>query len=137
MDADPWIVNRGSNEQVAVGDQYEIVREGKEIMDDAGIVIGKLKSVVGNARVTQVQETLAVLTLCPGEFAVNDLAILQRATGTAVAPATKAPPVMAAGSAGAAPATGRPRWRSDWSRPVRPRPPAWMPTDIFRCSPIR
>ncbi len=109
VDADPWIVNRGSNEQVAVGDQYEIVREGKEIMDDAGIVIGKLKSVVGNARVTQVQETLAVLTPVSGEFAVNDLAILQRATGTAVAPATKAPPVMAAGSAGAAPVTGRPR----------------------------
>ena len=79
------------------------------IKDDAGIVIGKLKSAVGSARVAQVQETLAVLTPLSGDFAVNDLAILQRAADAAVAPASAAPPVMAAVDSETAQATGRPR----------------------------
>jgi curli biogenesis system outer membrane secretion channel CsgG len=98
---DPWIVNRGSNEGIAVGDRFEIVREGKEITDDAGIVIGRLNSPVGSARVAQVQDTLAVLTPVSGEFAVNDLAVReQRAAGAAAAPPlVSAPPVAAAGDA--------------------------------------
>ncbi len=95
--SDPWIVNRGSNENVAVGDQYQIVREGKEIKDESGIVIGRLNSPIGIAQVAQVQDTLAVLTLLSGEFATNDLALRQHESGpNAVPPVpTKAPPVMA------------------------------------------
>lgn len=108
--SDPWVVNRGSNEDLAVGDQFQIIREGKEIKDESGIVIGRLNSPVGVAQVAQVQETLAVLTPHSGEYAINDLAMRLRETGpNAVAPVpTKAPPVMAGATASAGQA-GKPR----------------------------
>lgn len=108
VDGDPWIINRGSNENVTVGDEYEIVREGKEIKDDAGIVIGRLNSPVGKARVAQVQPTLAVLLPLSGEFAVNDLAVRQRQATAPAAVKTSAPPV-AAGTGQAVATRGRPR----------------------------
>ena len=91
--ADPYVVNRGGNEQVAVGDRFDIVREGKEIKDDSGIVIGRLQSPVGSARVTQVQDTFAVLAPESGQFAVNDLALRQRAEDAPAAARTAAPAV--------------------------------------------
>ncbi|MCB1958920.1 MAG: hypothetical protein KDE68_00070, partial [Rhodocyclaceae bacterium] len=100
----PWVVNRGSNEQLAVGDRFEIVREGKTIKDDAGIVIGKLRSPVGMAEVAQVQPTLAVLTPVSGDFAVDDLALRVRPQAPQ-AVAASAPPVRA----GAAANPARPR----------------------------
>ncbi|MCP5313505.1 MAG: hypothetical protein H6955_08100 [Chromatiaceae bacterium] len=109
VDQDPWVINRGSNERVAVGDRFRVVREGKEIKDDSGIVIGRLKSQIGSAQVAQVQETIAVLTPVSGEFAVNDLAVQERDDATTAAPATSAPPV-APGAASAAGGSGeRPR----------------------------
>jgi len=93
VSADPWVINRGSNEQVAIGDEYRIEREGKEIKDSAGVVIGKLRSEVGLAKVSQVQDTFSVVTPVKGVFQVNDLALPQQkasaamATGNAAAPA--------------------------------------------------
>ena len=107
VDADPYIVNRGANEAVSVGDRFEIVREGKEIKDDSGIVIGRLNEPVGVARVAQVQDTFAVLTPESGQFAVNDLARQQRADdASAAAPARTA---ASAVTAAAAASSGRPR----------------------------
>lgn len=106
VDSDPWVVNRGSDQGVSVGDRYEIVREGKAIKDDAGIVIGTLNDKVGSARVAQVQATLAVLTPVSGEFAVNDLAVRPReATTSAAAPTASAAPAVKGPAANA----GRPR----------------------------
>lgn len=103
----PWVVNRGSNERVVIGDRFEIVREGKEVTDDAGIVIGRLNTPVGVAQVAQVQETLSVLTPLSGELATNDLAIRLREPlpATAAVATVKAPPV----ATGSAATTARPR----------------------------
>lgn len=109
VDSGPWIVNRGSNENVDAGDKFEIVREGKEIKDDAGIVIGNLRTSVGEAEVTQVQDTLAVLEPVSGEFAVNDLALRRReAPAAASLPRASTKPI-AANSTTAAAAADRPR----------------------------
>ena len=108
VDSDPWVVNRGSNENVAVGDEYQIVREGKEIKDDAGIVIGRLNDPVGMARVAQVQPTLAVLQPVSGDLAVNDLAVRARQAAAPAVVKTQAPPVTPVAGATAGPAT-RPR----------------------------
>ncbi len=102
--AEPWIVNRGGDQHVQVGDRYRIVREGKEVTDDAGIVIGKLNSPVGVAEVAQVQDTLSVLTPVSGSFALNDLAVRESVAATPAAVPRSAPPVMAAN--GAAPSGG-------------------------------
>ena len=78
ISADPWVVNRGSNEQVSVGDLYAISREGKDIKDASGISIGKLRKDIGLAKVHQVQKTFSVLSVIEGNLKVNDLAIAQK-----------------------------------------------------------
>ncbi|KXJ56861.1 MAG: hypothetical protein AXW15_14055 [Neptuniibacter sp. Phe_28] len=78
ISADPWVVNRGSNEQVTVGDFYTVSREGKDIKDASGISIGKLRKNVGLAKVSQVQKTFSVLSVVEGDFKVDDLAIAQK-----------------------------------------------------------
>jgi len=85
ISSDPWVVNRGSNEQVSVGDLYSITREGKDIKDASGISIGKLRSDVGLAKVSQVQATFSVLSAINGEFKINDLAIAQKQESAATA----------------------------------------------------
>jgi len=71
---DPWVINRGSNEGVQKGDGYTLVREGKEIKDSSGVVIGRLRSEVGRATVRQVQPRLAMLAITSGTPKVGDLA---------------------------------------------------------------
>lgn len=95
VNENPWVINRGANEQVRVGDRYRIEREGQEIRDTSGVVIGKLRSEVGLAEVSQVQDTLSIVTPVNGTFAVHDLALPQRQammpekTSTAVPPLKK------------------------------------------------
>lgn len=72
--ADPWVINRGSNEGVQPGDRFTLVREGDEIRDSAGVVIGRLRTEVGHAEVAQVQPRLAVLSIADGEPRLDDLA---------------------------------------------------------------
>ena len=71
----PWVINRGTNERVQQGDRYTLVREGKEIKDAAGMVIGRVRSDVGVIEVAQVQATLAVVSLLEGELAIHDLVV--------------------------------------------------------------
>ena len=78
VNENPWVINRGANEQVRVGDRYRIEREGQEIRDASGVVIGKLRSEVGMAEVSQVQDTLSVVTPVNGTFALHDLALPKR-----------------------------------------------------------
>lgn len=88
----PLVINRGSNEQVSVGDEYRVVREGPEIKDSSGIAIGKLRNEVGQVKVTQVQPTLAVVSVVKGDLKVNDLALpLRKADPAVSAPKTVVP----------------------------------------------
>jgi curli biogenesis system outer membrane secretion channel CsgG len=82
VSADPWVINRGGNEMVAVNDVFTIEREGKIIKDAAGVEIGKLRSKIGSAKVTQVQETFSVVEPIYGEFQVNDLALPEMKAST-------------------------------------------------------
>lgn len=79
--ADPWVINRGSNEGVRPGDHYVLVREGEEIKDSNGVVIGRLRRQVATAVVSQVQPTLAVLSITSGTAAVGDIASRQAQPG--------------------------------------------------------
>ncbi|MEJ2608846.1 MAG: CsgG/HfaB family protein [Candidatus Thiodiazotropha sp.] len=100
VSADPWVINRGSNEMVAVNDLYTIEREGKTITDATGVEIGKMRSQVGSAKVTQVQETFSVVEPVSGDFQLNDLALPEKKALTespdltASAPALKPQAVM-------------------------------------------
>ncbi len=73
--SDPWVINRGSNEGVRVGDRYTLVREGDEIKDSAGVVIGRLRREVAQAEVVQVQPRLAVVSVTSGTPRIDDLAV--------------------------------------------------------------
>lgn len=95
---EPWVVNRGINEQVSVGDTYVIYREGKEIKDSSGIVIGKLRSEIGTAKVSQVQDTFSIITSLEGKFNVNDLAI-SKSKAVSASTIGKVAPALVKGSA--------------------------------------
>jgi curli biogenesis system outer membrane secretion channel CsgG len=73
---DPMVISRGSNDGIVVGDTFSIVREGKEIKESSGAVIAKLKSEIGQVRVTKVQETIAIVDVENGDDIVSgDLAV--------------------------------------------------------------
>lgn len=73
---DPMVISRGSNDGIAVGDQFSIVREGKEIKESSGAVIAKLKSEVAQVRVATVQETIAIVDVeTGGDISSGDLAV--------------------------------------------------------------
>lgn len=98
---DPWVVNRGSNEQVVKGDIYTIYREGKGVKDSSGILIGKLRSEIGTAKIGQVQDTFSVVTPIDGTFKVNDLAILKSQIASASS-IGKVAPALVKGNGGSA-----------------------------------
>ncbi len=102
---EPWVVNRGSNEEVSIGDTYAIYREGKEIKDSSGIVIGKLRSEIGSAKVSQVQDTFSIITSIEGTFKVNDLAI-SKSKAVSASAIGKVAPALVKGNAAS---TQRPR----------------------------
>ena len=74
---DPLVLSRGTNDGAKVGDVYVVQREGKEIRDDSGVVIGQLKTDVGRVEILTPQETLSIVRpVAEGHFLVNDLASL-------------------------------------------------------------
>lgn len=76
VSVDPLVISRGSNDGVVVGEQFTIVREGKEIKESSGAVIARLKSPVGRVKVSKVQETVAIVIPEEGSGFVNgDLAV--------------------------------------------------------------
>ena len=74
---DPYVINRGTNDDVKVGDVYVIEREGRELKDASGIKLGRLRTTIGKIKLTRIQETVSSAKLLEGEAAVNDLAVLQ------------------------------------------------------------
>ncbi|MCX5841894.1 MAG: hypothetical protein NTY16_10705, partial [Deltaproteobacteria bacterium] len=99
---EPLVISRGTNDGTMAGDIYVILREGKEIKDDSGIVIGKLKSEIGRVEIVTPQETLSIVKPVAGNnFKKDDLASLDmQASGekpaglaaTAAVPLAGAPP---------------------------------------------
>ena len=101
---EPLVISRGTNDGTTSGDIYVIQREGKEIKDDSGVVIGKLKSDIGRVEVVTPQETVSIVKpVAGGNFEKEDLAALDmqssegKSTGGA---ATAAVPLAGAQSAG-------------------------------------
>lgn len=72
----PMVISRGSNDGIVVGEQFSIVREGKEIKESSGAVIARLKSEIGQVRVVKVQETIAIVDIETGDdITSGDLAV--------------------------------------------------------------
>lgn len=81
---DPFIISRGINDGAKSGDIYIVKREGKEIKDDAGIVLGRVKSDVGKVEIIEPQETMSVVKTVTGDdFDKDDLAVLDFEAGEA------------------------------------------------------
>ncbi len=74
----PYIINRGKNDGVKVGDRYDIVREGKEIKNSNGTVLGSLRSSVGKIKLTQVQDRFSVIEVVEGTIQKDDFAISKK-----------------------------------------------------------
>ncbi len=70
---DPLVINRGKNDNYTVGSTFKVLREGKEILDTTGVVIGRVKSPVGNIKLASLQDTLSVVELIDGNVQSGDL----------------------------------------------------------------
>ena len=73
VSADPFVINRGSNDSYTVDSTFKISREGKEIQDPSGVAIGRIKVPTGNIKLTSVQDTLSVIEIIDGEVQIGDL----------------------------------------------------------------
>ena len=56
----PLVIDRGAADSLAEGDVFTVFREGKEISDRQGIVVGRLKEKVGEIEIVEIQENLSV-----------------------------------------------------------------------------
>lgn len=98
VNLNPLVMSRGSNDGVSVGSVYRVEREGQEIREPGGLVIGRLKSTIGELRVVTVQDTLAVLMPVSGSgFKQGDLLVGDAET-VLDTPAAAAPVAAAASS---------------------------------------
>lgn len=70
---DPLVINRGKNDGYIAGSTFKVLREGKEIQDKSGIVIGRITSPVGTIKLASLQDTLSVVTLVEGNVQAGDL----------------------------------------------------------------
>ncbi len=73
VSADPLVINRGSNDGYTAESTFKVSREGKEIQDPNGIVIGRVKTPSGNIKLSSVQETLSVIEVIDGDVQAGDL----------------------------------------------------------------
>lgn len=76
VSGNPWVLNRGANDGVLVGDTYNIIREGKEIKDSNGLVLDRIRESVGKAKISKIQGTISIVDIVEGNAAINDLAEL-------------------------------------------------------------
>lgn len=94
----PLILTRGVNEGVKAGDVYLIHREGTEVTDAKGVVLGRLPIPVGKVRVVKTHDTFSILDAVEGtSFAVGDLAALDidaKPAEVARAPGSADPPKL-------------------------------------------
>ena len=76
LSVEPLVISRGKNDGVILGDEFAILREGKEIKEQSGTVIARLKEPVGKVKVIEVQDTVSIVSPEEGTgFANGDLAV--------------------------------------------------------------
>jgi curli biogenesis system outer membrane secretion channel CsgG len=73
VSADPFVINRGTNDGYMVDSTFKISREGKEIQDPSGVAIGRVKTPMGNIKLASVQDTLSVIEIVDGDVQIGDL----------------------------------------------------------------
>jgi len=73
VSADPFVINRGKNDNYTVDSTFKVLREGKEIKDASGVVIGRLNSATGSIKLVNLQETLSVVEVVDGNIQLGDL----------------------------------------------------------------
>lgn len=73
ISVNPLVINRGSNDGYVVNSQFKVSRQGKEVTDPSGIVIGRVETPVGNIKLTSIQNTLSVIEPVDGDMKVGDL----------------------------------------------------------------
>ncbi|MCK5831881.1 MAG: hypothetical protein KAH20_16440 [Methylococcales bacterium] len=92
VSTNPLVINRGSNDGYAPDSTFKTSREGKEILDPSGIVIGRIKTPTGNIKLSSIQETLSVVEILDGDVQVGDLLDIkdqQAGAGAATKPIEK------------------------------------------------
>lgn len=73
VSTDPLVINRGKNDNYTEGSTFKILREGKEISDSNGVIIGRVKSAVGNIKLASLQDTISIVALIDGDVQTDDL----------------------------------------------------------------
>jgi curli biogenesis system outer membrane secretion channel CsgG len=73
VSANPFVINRGSNDGYTAESTFKITREGKEIQDPSGITIGRIKTPAGNIKLTSVQDTISIIEIVDGDVQIGDL----------------------------------------------------------------
>jgi len=73
VSVDPFVINRGKNDNYAVDSAFKVLREGKEIKDASGVIIGRLNSATGSIKLVNLQETLSVVEVIDGDIQLGDL----------------------------------------------------------------
>ncbi len=77
VNLDPMIISRGSNDGIKNDDRFIINNEGKEIRNQSGLLLARLKNKVGVVKVVNTQATIAIVKPVSGSnFQMNDLAEL-------------------------------------------------------------
>jgi curli biogenesis system outer membrane secretion channel CsgG len=70
VDGTQIYVNAGSNMNLKVGDTFDVIRPGKQLIDpDTGQVLGVTEKRVGRLRVDQVQDKISIAAMIEGEAA--------------------------------------------------------------------
>jgi len=81
---DPFVINRGKNDNYTVNSTFKVLREGKEITDASGVVIGRLNSPTGTINLVDLQETLSVVEVVDGTIQQGDLLEVIEVAGNTV-----------------------------------------------------
>ena len=71
---DPITITRGYNDLVAIGDEYEVLREGDTVEDENNIILGKLTKKVGMIVIDQPKENFSLVSASSNDdIEVGDL----------------------------------------------------------------
>jgi curli biogenesis system outer membrane secretion channel CsgG len=77
VSADPFVINRGSNDGYTADSTFKVSRAGKEIQDPSGVAIGRIKTPTGNIKLASIQETLSIVEIIDGDVQIGDLLEIQ------------------------------------------------------------
>ena len=73
VSTEPFVINRGKNDNYSINSTFKVLRAGKEITDTSGVTIGQLNSATGTIKLIDLQETLSVVEVVDGDIQQGDL----------------------------------------------------------------